>query len=177
MATSKPIVVAEPRYVILRNLGASTEVITPDSRERAGQDLLIRPFDAITLRASEFRSWDDDTNLASVLESGRVVMTRSNVRVRSMPRMPDTTITDPIQKSIIAELVYGSDERFNSVLAVVLDRNPRASEREFMDETYPELLKAAREWLVRWGPPEDLKWRVDALNEKLVAIKEAKRSA
>lgn len=173
MVTKKAMPVSgEPKFVILTNLGPAMEVVVPDDPDRYGREIIISPYDSITIKMTAFKGeWADDVNLASVLASGRVIQTESNTRARGMPQFPDRDVTDPYDKSLCYELVCGTDERFTEILEATLERgNKRSDQIEYMAETYPRLLRIALGWLKKWGPPDELAERVGRLEDKLVKL-------
>ncbi len=161
---------AKPKFMVVQNLTGDTQAIVPDEAERRGQEIIVAPWDSVTVR--NYSGWADDQNLHLAIERGFVHVSYSDEKPRRMPGTMSDTLRTPFERAVCADLVYGSQERFEQLIAEELDAKERR--KEFIDyytERYPVILKAALAWLKAWGPPEALVPRM-ALIEARLTVKQ-----
>lgn len=161
---------AKAKFLVVQNLTGDTQAIVPDEADRRGQEIIVAPWDSITVR--NYSGWPDDQNLALAVERGFVHVGYTDQKPRRMPGTMSDSLQSPFERAICADLVYGSQDRFDYLIAEEMD--PKERRKEFIDyftERYPVILKAALVWLKAWGPPEALVPRVALIEARLNAKK------
>lgn len=161
---------AKPKYMIVTNMTVDTQAIVPDEQERWGKEIIVRPWDSIAVR--NYAEWDGDQNLQMAVERGFVHVSFSDTKPRAMPQGHIAKLQVPLDRSVCADLVYGSDERFEELVASDVSKDEKR--QEFIDyyrERFPVILEVALDWLRAWGPPETLKGRATRIEQRLVKIR------
>jgi hypothetical protein len=157
------------KFMVVQNTTARTQSIVPERVEYHNKSLRIKPFDSVTLRARDWEEvWEDDRSMESATQRGVVAVVPANQRVRSLPASTITGLNNPEHLSICTELVCGPDARFSELIADEVEKDEKRDVfLSYYKETYPAILRAALKWLRAWGPPESMKWRVSAIQERL----------
>jgi hypothetical protein len=162
------------KYLLVTNLTADPVFIPPDSRggDNPRTDITLMPYATVNLKPSE---WVEDANLESMVEKGMIQLTYSDVRAKPIPMRPtEAQMGNPYYNAMINEIVFGTDDHARDFISSekrFLDRAGQPLDMEWTKGTLWHCLEGARKWLELWGPPADLAWRVQAINDRLEEIR------